>query len=162
MTGSSTGSASSRRFPSKYSTAEGGLVTAQQWLAEFMTARQAAKTGVTLERGFWLRRPAWEKTLCHQLRHAATLLRLVPLEAVGAVLRGPQGRFIFSLANQKLLALCREEARQLELKKAAAAALERLAEPTPPQAEDLPLAPRPSSKPALGKKRGSLDKLEGG
>jgi hypothetical protein len=160
MTSSSTGSASSRRFPSKYSTAEGGLVTAQQWLAEFMTARQAAKAGVTLERGFWNTRPAWEKVLKHQIRHAASLLRLVPLEAVGNVLRSKAGNWLFSLANPKLLDLCREEARQLELKRAAAAALERPVEPAPPPTEDLPLTPRPSSMPTTRKKRGSLDKLD--
>lgn len=160
MTSSSTGSASSRRFPSKYSTDPDGMATAQQWLAEFMTARQAAKENVVLSRGFWRTNVRWEKIFLHQVRHASSLLRLVPLEAIGAVLRGRTGRSVFSLANPKLLDLCREEARQLELKRAAAAALERPVEPAPPPTDDFPLTPRLSPKPTVGKKRGSLDKLD--
>lgn len=148
-----------RRFESKYALEPGTLVPAATWLAEFMTARQAAKEGVELPRGFWRTHPKWEKVLKQQLRSAASLLRLVPLEAVGAVLRGRQGRRVLSLAAPWLTDLVREEARKLELKKAAAAALEpEPPPPAPPPETNLPAGRRP----ALSKAgRGTLDKLEG-
>lgn len=151
--------AGERRFPSRYSV-DGADVTPLQWLAEWATAKQAAKEGVTLSRGFWRTSVRWNKIFSLQSRAASALLRLFPLEVVGAVLRGPQGRRVYSLAAPWLTDLCRDEQRRLELKRAAEAALE-ADRPAAPKVEDdvaLPAGRRPTT--AVGK-RGSLEQLEG-
>lgn len=163
----STGSSSSpapdgRRFPSRFSV-DGSPVTAIQWLAEHMTAKQAAKEGVTLQRGFWRTSVRWEKVYRLQTRAASSLLRLYSLEAVGAALRSARGKSAYSLAAPWLTDIVAEEQRRLDVKVAAAAALE--PEPAvPPDTHDSQseALPTPAGRrPPAAKKKGRLDQLEG-
>lgn len=151
---------SERRFPSRYSETPETLILPHQWLAEYTVANQAAKEGVALGRAFWKFSRRWEKAFQHQSRAASALLRLVPLEAVGNILRTQQGKRVFSLAAQWFVDLCVEESRRLETKRAAEAALEAEKPAEPAVAVDdvaLPAGRRPAST----NKKGSLGQLEG-
>lgn len=80
-------------FESKYG---GGWVTAAQYLAEGMVARQARTKGADVPHRFW-NKPQWKRDFLVQLRHAASLLMLYDAEAIIRVLRAG-GKKAFTLS----------------------------------------------------------------
>lgn len=126
------------RYRSRYA-GEDAWVTAQQWLAERMCERIAARDGGALPPRFWTS-PRWGRTFRLQAKHASALLADFPVEAVTAALETTEGRRAYSLGGRWLRDLVAHEAARLGRRAAARSE----GDPAPAPAQDqLPTGPRP-------------------
>jgi hypothetical protein len=125
------------RFKSAFG---GGYVSAQQFLAESMCRRKAAKDGKELPQRFW-ELLVWNREFALQARHAAGLLKLYSYDAIVRALRSTKGKNIFSLGAPFLDPLVQAE--QLKL--------DREAKSGPAQQPPAPSGPT-QARPAFEKK----------
>jgi len=91
----------------------GGWVSAGQFLAEGMVAKQARTKKVDLPQKFWSKDP-WKRDFMLQLRYANSLLKLYSANAIIRVLRSPAGKKAFSLGAKWLDPLFAAEHEKLE------------------------------------------------
>lgn len=142
-------------YSSRFSGVEPIWLTAAQYLAEFMVARQARIKSVDLPQKFWSRDP-WKRDFMLQLRLATSLLKLYPPEAVSAVLRSTEGKRAFSLGAKWLDPLFQAATTRLERER-----LARESEPPPtvPAAEAINEKPREGfvARPSLLSRLRELD-----
>lgn len=140
------------RYESRYG---GGWVSAAQFLAEYMVARQARFKGVDLPERFWNRDP-WKREFLVQLRMAHSLLKLYPPEAVSRVLRSPEGKRAYSLGAKWLDPLFQAASDRLEREKAVRAETP-VESPPPPESTAEPPRPGFVSRPSVLSKLRELD-----
>ena len=80
-------------FPSSYG---GGFLSAGQYLAEFMTVRQARRDKAELPQKFW-NSPGWKRKFLNQLNAANKLLADFDVQVILRALRSAEGRQCLSL-----------------------------------------------------------------
>lgn len=93
------------RFKSRFSDR---YLSIHQYLAEVMCERRARAHGNTLPPFFWDRKP-YKDLFRFQVICANRLLARFPPSVLGAVLRSPEGRKVYSLALPQIEDWCRQE-----------------------------------------------------
>lgn len=142
-------------YESKYAS-PGTWISAAQWLAEMLCARQAALRKEALPHYFW-RLSQFEPEFRKQLRFANALFKLYRPAAVGIALRTPRGKKIYSLGNPWFdEEVKRADAKLAKDEVALRAIQEKAAETTPPVA-----APPPQTRPAFTSGKSAASKLKG-
>lgn len=110
------------KYPSRYSPSK--MVTASQYIVEYLCEKKAKKEGKDLPTQFW-QLPEWEKFYKSQIHTANALVKKHGAEAVLAALKNPQSGWMYSLRapgfeaiilTERRNASLRETAKQAELK----------------------------------------------
>jgi hypothetical protein len=100
-------------YPSRYSPAK--LVSAPQYIVEFVCEKKAKKEGKDLPTQFW-QLPEWNKFYRSQIHTANSLVKKHGAEAVIAALKNPKGFWMYSLRAPGFEGMILEERRNAILK----------------------------------------------